>query len=71
MQAPTLGGDTDAKGSRGGEAASLPAAKRLRLLDGGEGDAFDRLPDDLVLTVLSMVAVGAASPADVAAASLT
>ncbi|CAO2148862.1 unnamed protein product [Urochloa humidicola] len=37
---------------------------------GGAGDAFDRLPDDLVLAVLAGLAARATSPADLAAAAL-
>ncbi|WVZ51814.1 hypothetical protein U9M48_002924 [Paspalum notatum var. saurae] len=59
------------KGSGGGStAAKLPAKQRLVL--GRRGvDAFDRLPDDLVLSVLAGLAARAACPADLAAAALT
>ncbi|XP_040384929.1 F-box protein At1g67340-like [Oryza brachyantha] len=49
-----------------------PAAKSRRLADGGAGgvDVFDRLPDDVVVTVLARLAAAAASPADIASAAL-
>ncbi|KAF8694066.1 hypothetical protein HU200_038519 [Digitaria exilis] len=56
------------KGSRGGDVSK---ASRLVFGHGGGVDAFDRLPDDLVLAVLAGVAAHAASPADLAAAAMT
>nr|CAB3489803.1 unnamed protein product [Digitaria exilis] len=56
------------KGSRDGDVSK---ASRLVFGHGGGVDAFDRLPDDLVLAVLAGVAARAASPADLAAAAMT
>lgn len=53
---------------------SPPAAKKRAVVvagDGDDSDVFDRLPDDIVLVVLSRLAANAASPADVASAALT
>uniref|UniRef100_A0A0E0R8I2 MYND-type domain-containing protein n=1 Tax=Oryza rufipogon TaxID=4529 RepID=A0A0E0R8I2_ORYRU len=53
---------------------SPPAAKKRAAVvagDGDDSDVFDRLPDDIVLVVLSRLAANAASPADVASAALT
>ena len=54
----------------GAEAATLAAKRRVAFGHGGV-DAFDRLPDDLVLAVLAGLAARAGSPADLAAAAMT
>jgi len=62
-------------GSCGGgnsKAATLPAKQKV-VVSGHRGivvDAFDCLPDDLVLAVLAGLAARAGCPADLAAAAL-
>jgi len=60
------------KGSCGNsKAATLPAKQKV--VSGHRGvvvDAFDCLPDDLVLAVLAGLAARAGCPADLAAAAL-
>ena len=60
------------KGSYGNsKAATLPAKQKV--VSGHRGivvDAFDCLPDDLVLAVLAGLAARAGCPADLAAAAL-
>ncbi|RCV38185.1 hypothetical protein SETIT_8G121900v2 [Setaria italica] len=71
MRKPTRRSSLVKKGSGGRTTAVLLAKQELVLGHGGGVDAFDRLPDDLVLAVLAGVAACAAGPADLAAAALT
>ncbi|XP_034607106.1 F-box protein At5g50450 isoform X1 [Setaria viridis] len=71
MRKPTRRSSLVKKGSGGRTTAVLLAKQELVLGHGGGVDAFDRLPDDLVIAVLAGVAACAAGPADLAAAALT
>ncbi|CAM0150172.1 unnamed protein product [Urochloa decumbens] len=72
MRKPTRRSSLMVKGSAGGgvgRTAAAPLTKRGAVSAGV--DAFDRLPDDLVLAMLAELVARASNPADLAAAALT